>query len=195
MKRSIYGICTAALLALGACTTDELPAPDKTQPDGTEQTKPVSGEVLVKFKSYVSDILDQTAARTRSGGPATRSGILSVDEVLDLVGGYEIERVFPVDPRTEARTREAGLNLWYVVRFDKEYTVEEVVERLSQLGEVQYANPNRTIKRAYNPQTHVACVGGTSFGAPECIRMSYATSDENIVEAIRRIKEALAKLK
>ena len=42
---------------------------------------------------------------------------------------------------------------------------------------------------------HVACVGGTSFGAPDCIRMSYATSDENIVEAIRRIKEALAALK
>ena len=41
---------------------------------------------------------------------------------------------------------------------------------------------------------HVACVGGASFGAPECIRMSYATSDENIEEAIRRIKEALAKL-
>lgn len=41
---------------------------------------------------------------------------------------------------------------------------------------------------------HVACVGGTSFGAPECIRMSYATSDENIVEAMRRIKEALANL-
>ena len=42
---------------------------------------------------------------------------------------------------------------------------------------------------------HVACVGGTSFGAPECIRMSYATSDENIVEAIKRIKDALAALK
>lgn len=42
---------------------------------------------------------------------------------------------------------------------------------------------------------HVACVGGSSFGAPECIRMSYATSDENIVEAMRRIKEALEKLK
>jgi aspartate aminotransferase len=41
---------------------------------------------------------------------------------------------------------------------------------------------------------HVACVGGTSLGAPECIRMSYATSDENILEAIKRIKEALAKL-
>ena len=42
---------------------------------------------------------------------------------------------------------------------------------------------------------HVACVGGASFGTPECIRMSYATSDENIVEAIRRIKAALAEMK
>lgn len=42
---------------------------------------------------------------------------------------------------------------------------------------------------------HVACVGGAAFGAPDCIRMSYATSDENIVEAIRRISEALAQLK
>ena len=42
---------------------------------------------------------------------------------------------------------------------------------------------------------HVATVGGDAFGDPECFRMSYATSDENIVEAMRRIKEALAKLK
>lgn len=41
---------------------------------------------------------------------------------------------------------------------------------------------------------HVACVGGAAFGAPDCIRMSYATSDENIVEAMRRIKGALSKL-
>ena len=41
---------------------------------------------------------------------------------------------------------------------------------------------------------HVAAVGGDAFGSPECFRMSYATSDENILEAMRRIKEALAKL-
>jgi len=41
---------------------------------------------------------------------------------------------------------------------------------------------------------HVATVGGDAFGSPECFRMSYATSDENIVEAMRRIKEVLAKL-
>ncbi len=41
---------------------------------------------------------------------------------------------------------------------------------------------------------HVATVGGDAFGDPDCFRMSYATSDENICEAMRRIKEALAKL-
>ena len=42
---------------------------------------------------------------------------------------------------------------------------------------------------------HVATVGGDAFGSPDCFRMSYATSDENIVEAMCRIKETLARLK
>ena len=42
---------------------------------------------------------------------------------------------------------------------------------------------------------HVATVGGDAFGDPDCFRMSYATSDDNIREAMRRIKETLAKLK
>ncbi len=43
-------------------------------------------------------------------------------------------------------------------------------------------------------EAHVAAVGGVAFGAPECMRFSYATSDENIVKAVDRIKAALAKL-
>lgn len=42
---------------------------------------------------------------------------------------------------------------------------------------------------------HVATVAGDAFGAPGYFRMSYATSEDNIQEALRRIKEALAKLK
>ncbi|MBO5187027.1 MAG: pyridoxal phosphate-dependent aminotransferase [Prevotella sp.] len=41
---------------------------------------------------------------------------------------------------------------------------------------------------------HVATVGGDAFGDPDCFRMSYATSDDNIREAMSRIKSALAKL-
>ena len=44
-------------------------------------------------------------------------------------------------------------------------------------------------------KAHVATVGGDAFGDPECFRMSYATSDENIVEAMKRIKDALGNLK
>lgn len=59
----------------------------------------------------------------------------------------------------------------------------------------------RTIKNSTDlamyllEEGHVATVGGDAFGDPDCFRMSYATSDENIKEAMRRIKETLAKLK
>ena len=58
---------------------------------------------------------------------------------------------------------------------------------IDEFQEFLYINPSIV--------SDIQRICGTSFGAPECIRMSYATSDENIVEAIRRIKEALAKLK
>lgn len=62
-------------------------------------------------------------------------------------------------------------------------------------------NGNKTINNSTDfamyllEEAHVATVGGDAFGDPDCFRMSYATSDENIKEAIRRIKEALSKLK
>lgn len=44
-------------------------------------------------------------------------------------------------------------------------------------------------------EAHVALVPGEAFGSPDCIRISYATSNDLIKEAIKRIKEALDKLK
>jgi aspartate aminotransferase len=43
-------------------------------------------------------------------------------------------------------------------------------------------------------KAQVATVGGDAFGAPECIRISYATSDELLIEAVKRIKRALERL-
>jgi len=59
---------------------------------------------------------------------------------------------------------------------------------------------NRTINNSTDlalyllEEAHVATVAGDAFGDPECFRMSYATSDDNIREAIKRIAEALGKL-
>ena len=138
---------TAALFAgLAACAIDEpvINAPEHKVPAVSADT--LSGELLVCFKPEVSEILDKIVA-TKSA-PATRSGVLSVDEVLDMVEGYHIERVFPVDSRHEFRTREAGLHLWYVVRFSDKYSIEEVAKHFSQLGEVSRIEFNKTLKRA-----------------------------------------------
>jgi aspartate aminotransferase len=43
-------------------------------------------------------------------------------------------------------------------------------------------------------EAHVATVGGDSFGDPTSIRLSYAAAEDKLIEAVRRIKEALAKL-
>jgi len=43
-------------------------------------------------------------------------------------------------------------------------------------------------------KAHVAVVGGDAFGAPDCIRISYANSDDLLVEAVKRIKSALEQL-
>lgn len=147
MKNTLYGMMAGLLLVLAACTTDPHTDPN-TQGPGTQPA--TAGELLVKFDPYVSEILERATAKTRNGEAATRSGILTVDEVLELAGGYEIERVFPVNARTEEKTRNAGLHLWYVIRFDGDRTEAEVAEQLAQLGEVQKVSLNHTIKRAYD---------------------------------------------
>ncbi len=102
----------------------------------------VEGELLVKFVPEMENILDSHFS-TRA--IATRSGIPSTDEVLEILGAYRLERVFPVDPDTEERTREAGLHLWYKVSFDKNMDLKVAVERLSKLGEVSKTQCNRRI--------------------------------------------------
>lgn len=59
---------------------------------------------------------------------------------------------------------------------------------------VHVINDSRDFAMYLLEVAHVATVGGIDFGSPECFRLSYATNDENIVEALRRIKEACAQL-
>ena len=151
IRNIIYAMAAVLLSGLAACSVD-VPetgalAEDKNTPQLTEDV--VQGQLLVRFDARVSDILEK-AGVTKSGPmmPMTRSGILSVDEILDLVEGYQIERVFPVDVRSEEKARKEGLHLWYVVRFSDEYPVDKVAADLSKLGEVSRVEYNRTLKKA-----------------------------------------------
>lgn len=150
MKKKFFYIAMVAL-ALTGCS-DSLSTIGSS--DGNlEITIPAdaeAGELLIKFSPEMSDILDQAQLSKTRAGKATRSGIPSTDEVLDILGSYSFERVFPVDANTEARTREAGLHLWYTVKFNKGTDLKTAAERLKQLGEISKVQTNGRIKRAYN---------------------------------------------
>lgn len=153
MKKNYFYIALVAL-ALTGCS-DNLPTVDS--PTGkTDITIPAdaeAGELLIKFSPEMSDILDQAQLSKTRSGKATRSGIPSTDEVLAILGSYSFERVFPVDANTEARTRQAGLHLWYTVKFDKGTDLKAAAERLKQLGEISKVQTNGRIKRAYSTDT------------------------------------------
>ena len=149
MKKKFFYIAMVAL-ALTGCS-DSLSTIGSS--DGnSEITIPAdaeAGELLIKFSPEMSDILDQAQLSKTRSGKTTRSGIPSTDEVLDILGSYSFERVFPVDANTEARTREAGLHLWYTVKFNKGTDLKAAAERLKQLGEISKVQTNGRIKRAY----------------------------------------------
>ena len=147
MRKYLYIVM--ALMACACVNDDNVVMPSE------EVATPVlipedilEGEVIIKFKPEMESILDETM--TRSCGVATRSGIPSTDEVLEILGAYSFERVFPVDNRHEERTRDNGLHLWYIVHFDDNEDIADAVERLSKLGEVDKIQCNRRIYRSYN---------------------------------------------
>ena len=147
MRKYLYIVM--ALMACACVNDDNVVMPSE------EVATPVlipedilEGDVIIKFKPEMESILDETM--TRSCGVATRSGIPSTDEVLEILGAYSFERVFPVDNRHEERTRDNGLHLWYIVHFDENEDIADAVERLSKLGEVDKIQCNRRIYRSYN---------------------------------------------
>lgn len=140
-------------LLLGACAEDNAiignVAEESTSqvivvntPEGA-----VDGELLVKFRPEASKQLNR--ASTRSTGAfrtMPRSGISEVDKALDQIGTLHLERVFPVNDKEES-TRKAGLDLWYVVKFDKNTDVRKAVEELSRVADLAKIQYSHELKR------------------------------------------------
>lgn len=150
MKKKFFYIAMVALALTGCSDSLSIIGSSDGNSEITIPADAEAGELLIKFSPEMSDILDQAQLSKTRAGKATRSGIPSTDEVLDILGSYSFERVFPVDANTEARTREAGLHLWYTVKFNKGTDLKAAAERLKQLGEISKVQTNGRIKRAYN---------------------------------------------
>ena len=168
MKTKLFIYSALFALSLSSCNdnviTNNVPDVQETTPSLTVDA--VDGELLIKFSPEMTEILDNCfATRAAGAGKATRSGIPSTDEVLAILGAYSFERVFPVDPRTEERTREAGLHLWYQVRFDENVDLDAAVKQLAKLGEISKIQCNKRIYRIDNRVAKAALPIGATRSA------------------------------
>lgn len=155
MKSRYYLLMLALGMGLAACSeipqAEEGPAAVPPAVIVNDSHGAVRGELLVKFRPEVSRMLDkaQVVCSAGTAGRITRSGISSVDEVLGILGVYELERVFPEDRRSEERAREAGLHLWYTVRFDESTDLDRAAADMAKLGEVAKIEFDHEIRRNY----------------------------------------------
>lgn len=142
----------AALAMLGACNRfDEGQTPEQEPkiPDEVmvihEADGALPGKLLVKFTPSAADELNLTGGETRGGGPLS-SGIMNIDRVLDRISAVEMQRLFPVT-KNEAKTRAAGLHLWYELTFDESIAAQEVVDMLrDKVGEISVLEYDREVQ-------------------------------------------------
>lgn len=182
--KKIYLIVIAVIAVMFAsCTDNDIVS--GTNPDGNEA--PIintpeganQGVIMVKFKSEVTAALDQVRTRA-TGSVMTRSGIATMDNVLDGIGTNKFDRIFPVDNRNEVRTREAGLHLWYVVHFDKNMDLKKVAEELAKVGEIEKIEYSHTIERAYDPKVKPTFLSSEAKRRMAMTRSTVAFNDPDL---------------
>ena len=167
MKTRLF-ICSALFaLSLSSCNDNDMPVlPQVPESSSSLTVDAIDGELLIKFSPEMTTILDNYfVTRAAGAAVATRSGIPSTDEVLGILGAYSFERVFPVDPRTEERTREAGLHLWYKVCFDENVDLNVAIKELAKLGEISKIQCNKRIYRIDNRVAKEGLVSGATRSA------------------------------
>ena len=170
MKTRLFIYSALFALSLSSCdrneTGNDVPEQQETSPALTADA--IDGELLIKFSPEMTSILDgYFTTRAAGAAVATRSGIPSTDEVLGILGAYSFERVFPVDPRTEERTREAGLHLWYKVCFDENVDLNVAIKELAKLGEISKIQCNKRIYRIDNRVAKESLPMGATRAAAE----------------------------
>lgn len=139
----LLGVASATLL-LASCSEDRLSSGQCEVPEKAVSSKliftsenAVAGKLLVYFDAEAAGTVESSSsAATKAGGPCTRSGISTFDTAVEHIGIVSIERLFPVDPRHEERTRAAGLHRWYIVRFDENTDLDKAAVSMAGVPEV-----------------------------------------------------------
>uniref|UniRef100_UPI0040564DA3 S8 family serine peptidase n=1 Tax=Alistipes sp. TaxID=1872444 RepID=UPI0040564DA3 len=135
----LYGTLAIAAMAFAQCTKDlnEISVGESLNNSATKiinsSNSAADGSMLIKFGEETALAFENGS---RSAG-VTRSNIVPLNNVLLNIEASSIERLFPVDERHEARTREAGLHRWYIVHFDNKQQLDRVARSLAEIAEIE----------------------------------------------------------
>lgn len=101
-----------------------------------------SGKIHIKFSRSAAQRFVLDKARNRVQMRSVPS-LLSLS--LQSIGTTDLEPLFPLDPRWEKRMREAGLDQWYILRFDEQQPMAEALSTLNATAGVEALEPSYTI--------------------------------------------------
>lgn len=135
------------LLSFFSCEDDKL--------GNKEDEKNTPEEIALKnehfFKGWVRIKLTPGSGSTvslSSTNGIIQTGVSEIDGLAAKLGASKIERVFPDAGKFEARSRKAGLHLWYDIYFDESIPVTRAVSDFSQIPGIDIVEPIRKIQRA-----------------------------------------------
>ena len=100
------------------------------------------GSLLIKLSEEGTAAFEAVSRSSE----VTRSNIEALNEILLGINATAIERVFPINIKTEDEARKAGLNRWYVVYFDKSQSLDEAAKRLAEVKEIEIVEFNSRVE-------------------------------------------------
>lgn len=151
MKRTVLTLSLLAGLAITACQKELDQAPPTGQgqqsssdlrsdrlPSNLPTAGAIPGELYVRVHRSAKEGLRAFDAGSSTAMQALPSLFSST---LQRLGASSMEPLFPIDPRYEGRMRRAGLDLWYVVRFDEKQDLKAAMQSLMSVPEIDYTEP------------------------------------------------------
>ncbi len=156
MKRSILTLSLLSALAVTSCQRDFDEVTPQREPQASETGSPTTpARAFLSTQGAEAGVLyfriqrsAKSSLRAFDANGASMSSLPSqMAQSLRSIGTESLEPLFPIDPRFEERMRREGLDLWYVVRFNKQQDLQGAMQTLASTPEIEYTEPVYEIAR------------------------------------------------
>lgn len=142
MKNLLWLIVLIGLSGMYSCTKEFSPSEERNvqqpNPDQFTGDDIVSGQLIIKL---VQEPAEVKIVQTRSGELQVETGVKTIDDICAAIGASNMRRVFRPSGKFEARSRETGLHLWYVVDFPEETSLTRAAFDFNNSEDIDLVEP------------------------------------------------------